>query len=64
MTNKPIEQSLDSDLRSSRVALERAARRAREIAEKTGTAIVFSRNGVLEYQKPKSKPRGTKTTSA
>ena len=54
MTPKPIEQARDSDLRLSLVALQRAARRAHEIAEQTGTAIVISRDGVLEYHQPKS----------
>ncbi len=64
MSNKPIEQSTDSDLRLSQVALERAAQRAREIAEKTGTAIVITRNGVLEYLKPQSAPTVAKVPSA
>ena len=64
MSNKPIELSTDSDLRLSQVALERAAHRAREIAEKTGTAIVISRNGVLEYLKPQPAPTVAKAPSA
>ena len=64
MSNKPIELSTDSDLRLSQVALERAAQRAREIAEKTGTAIVITRNGVLEYLKPQSAPTVAKVPSA
>ena len=64
MSNKPIELSTDSDLRLSQVALERAAHRAREIAEKTGTAIVITRNGVLEYLKPQSAPTVAKVPSA
>lgn len=53
MNPKPIEQARDADLRLSFVALQRAARRAREIAEQTGTAIVISRDGILEYCQPK-----------
>lgn len=52
MNPKPIEQARDSDLRLSPVALQRAAQRAREIAEQTGTAIVISRDGILEYRQP------------
>ena len=52
MNPKPIEQARDADLRLSFVALQRAAQRAREIAEQTGTAIVISRDGVLEYCQP------------
>jgi len=49
---KPIEQARDADLRLSFVALQRAALRARQIAEQTGTAIVISRDGILEYCQP------------
>lgn len=52
MNPKPIEQARDADLRLSFVALQRAAQRAREIAEQTGTAIVTSRDGILEYCQP------------
>lgn len=54
MNPKPIEQARDSDLRLSPVALRRAAQRARQIAEQTGTAIVISRDGILEYCQPKA----------
>ena len=49
---KPIEQAHDSDLRFSRIALQRAARRARDLAQKTGTTIVVSHDGVIEYLSP------------
>jgi hypothetical protein len=52
MNHQPIENARDADLRLSEVALQRAARRAREIAAKTGTTIVISRNGVIEHVKP------------
>jgi len=53
---KPIEQAITPDLRGVWPALQRAAQRAREIAMQTGTAIVVSRNGVIEhiYPKPES----------
>ncbi len=54
MNKKPIEQARDPDLRSSLAALQRAAMRAREIAQKTGTTIVISNNGVIEYLQPQS----------
>ena len=54
MNKKPIEQARDPDLRSSLAALQRAAMRAREIAQKTGTTIVISRNGVIEHLQPQS----------
>lgn len=49
MNKQPIEQAHDADLRFSSAALQRAALRARELATKTGTAIVVSRDGKLEY---------------
>jgi len=36
--------------------MQRAARRARELAAQTGTAIVVSRNGVIEYIHPQPEP--------
>lgn len=49
---KPIEQAVNADLRGSWPALQRAAQRARELAIQTGTAIVVSHNGVIEYIRP------------
>lgn len=49
MNTRPISESQDADLRGSMAALERAAQRAREIATQTGTAIVVSHHGVIEY---------------
>ncbi|AHE98351.1 hypothetical protein [Thioalkalivibrio paradoxus] len=49
---KPIETATNADLRNSHAALLRAARRARELAARTGTAIVVVRNGVLEHIHP------------
>ncbi len=48
MNTRPIETALDADLRQSLQAMQRAARRARELVEQTGTALVISRNGVVE----------------
>jgi len=53
MNKKPIENARDSDLRLSRQPLLRAARRAYELAARTGTAIIISRNGVIERIEPK-----------
>lgn len=49
MNNKPIAQSGNADLRASEAALLRAAQRARELAQRTGTRLVVSQNGVLQY---------------
>ena len=52
MNTRPIEQARTPDLRTSWPALQRAARRAREIAAQTGTALVVTRNGVIEHVYP------------
>jgi hypothetical protein len=56
MNQQPIELAHDADLRLSSAALRRAALRARELAMKTGTAIVVSRDGTLEYLAPEASP--------
>lgn len=48
----PIEGSARLDLRHAGAALLRAAQRARMIAAQTGTAVVVTRNGVLEHVYP------------
>ncbi|MBI1284199.1 MAG: hypothetical protein GC183_07650 [Thiobacillus sp.] len=52
MNKQPIEKALDADLRLSVAAMQRAAVRARELARKTGTAIVVSRDGIVEHFQP------------
>ncbi len=52
MNREPIANANDADLRLSQVAMERAAQRAYELAARTGTAIVISRNGVIERIEP------------
>lgn len=52
MNERPIETAQDADLRQSQRAMQRAALRAREIAARTGTAIVISRRGVVEEVRP------------
>jgi hypothetical protein len=54
MNTQPIENARDADLRLSLQALQRAANVARELAARTGTAIVTSREGVLELHIPGS----------
>ena len=53
MNKQPIESAQDADLRLSPQAMQRAARRARELAARTGTAIVISRDGVIEHIRPR-----------
>lgn len=58
MNKQPIETAHDPDLRLSPQAMRRAAQRARELAAKTGTDIVISRDGVIEHISPRSEPEG------
>ena len=59
MNKQPIESARDADLRLSPQAMQRAARRARELATQTGTAIVISRDGVIEHIRPQPEPSST-----
>jgi len=52
MNPRPIEQAKDPDLRASLAAMKRAARRAREVAIRTGTRLVMVRDGELTYVDP------------
>lgn len=52
MTVRPIDDARDADLRNAIFALERAAKRAREIAIQTGTLLVVNRAGVTELLDP------------
>jgi len=54
MNTRPIEEAKDRDIRLSQVALQRAAQRAGDLAAATGTALVISRNGVIEHLTPKT----------
>ncbi len=58
MNKQPINTARDTDLRLSQQAMQRAAQRARELAAQTGTAIVISRNGVIEQISPKTGAAG------
>lgn len=50
------DEARDQDLINAEVALKRAAKRAREVAEQTHTPIVVYRNGrIIEEQVAKSK---------
>jgi len=54
MSKRSIGEARDPDLRGSLPALRRAALRAREIARKSGTAVVVWRNNRIEYLQPES----------
>ena len=56
MNSKTLEDSLYPDLPRSLIALERAAQRAREIAARTGTALIVQRGGRIERLSPLEKP--------
>jgi hypothetical protein len=59
MSKRSIEEARDPDLRGSLPALRRAALRAREIARKSGTAVVIWRNNRIEYLKPEGRRADT-----
>lgn len=63
MNKRPIEEARDADLRLSHAALRRAALRARDLAQKTGTALVISRDGVIEYLTPSPTNTDQNTTA-
>lgn len=56
MNQRPIETALDADLRLSVGAMQRAAHRARLLALQTGTSMVISRQGVIEFIEPQIAP--------
>ena len=47
MSDLPVSKLPDADMQAAPKALLRAARRAREIARRTGTALVIRRDGEL-----------------
>lgn len=53
MNPKPIEEARDPDLRGAHIALQRASVRARQVAARTGTAVVYLRDGKLVNEYPK-----------
>lgn len=52
MSNKPLAQSSDPDLRNSQTALLRAARKARELARQTGTQLIITYGGSVRHIAP------------
>jgi hypothetical protein len=64
MNSMPIEQAKSLALRHSRVALARAAERAREIAIQKNTLLVVSRDGKVVDLDPRTmrpvKPKSSK----
>ncbi|MDP4299986.1 hypothetical protein [Leptothrix discophora] len=62
MNPHTIDTARDDDLRLSMPAMQRAARRALELARQSGTAIVVTRQGVIETIYPP--PVGTGAVAA
>jgi hypothetical protein len=60
MIRQPIETARDADLRLSLQAMQRAARRAWQLAAQTGTAIVVSHDGVIEHIRPQLEATGSR----
>ncbi len=50
--NSPSVKQRSLDLINAEIAMKRAAIKAREIAEKTGTAVVTSENEVIREEYP------------
>jgi hypothetical protein len=63
MNKQPIEQAQDADLRLSVAAMQLAARRARELARRTGTYLVVSQDGEVIYLHPDQMDPRTPATS-
>ena len=47
MSGVPVSKLQDDDMQAAPAALVRAGVQARELARKTGTAVVIVRNGIL-----------------
>jgi hypothetical protein len=47
MSNIPVSELSDDDMRAAPAALVRAGQQARELARRTNTAVVIVRDGVL-----------------
>jgi len=54
MNPLPISQAQDADLRLSPLAMARAALRARELAARTGTKLIYGHDGVVEHIRPEA----------
>jgi hypothetical protein len=47
-----VQRERDPDLVNAEIALQRAALRAREMAWRHGVPVVYSENGVINYEYP------------
>lgn len=59
-----IPSERDPDLVNAEIALKRAARRVRERARRTGTALAYIQDGRLKIERPSDEPEGESTMDA
>jgi hypothetical protein len=66
MSGVPVSKLPDDDMQAAPAALVRAGLQARELARKTGTAVVIVRDGILVEERvdDSSLPATTPTTSS
>jgi hypothetical protein len=57
MSGIPVSKLPDDDMQAAPAALVRAGLKARELARKTGTAVVIVRNGILVEESVDDSPQ-------
>lgn len=57
MSNVPVSKLQDDDMHAAPAALVRAGVQARELARKTGTAVVIVRDGILVEERVEDSPQ-------
>ncbi len=57
MSDVPVSKLQDDDMRAAPTALVRAGVQARELARKTGTAVVIVRDGILVEERVDDPPQ-------
>jgi hypothetical protein len=60
----PVSKLPDDDMQAAPAALLRAGLKARELARKTGTAVVIVRNGILVEESVDDSPQPAKAPMA
>ena len=64
MSGIPVSKLPDDDMQAAPAALVRAGLKARELARKTGTAVVIVRNGILVEELVDDSPQPAKVPMA
>jgi hypothetical protein len=64
MSGIPVSKLPDDDMQAAPTALVRAGLKARELARKTGTAVVIVRNGILVEELVDDSPQPAKVPMA